>query len=62
MFHLQKNNSMGETVTMHRSGDPSLCPVLAWAETVKHLLAIPSVSPLTTVNTVVHANSTRLIM
>eukprot|EP00957_Ditylum_brightwellii_P032055 2430786-Ditylum_brightwellii.AAC.1 len=53
---------MGDTVTMHKSGEPTLCPVLAWAETVKRLLVLPSVSPATPVNTVAQANSTRTIM
>eukprot|EP00957_Ditylum_brightwellii_P029349 2218653-Ditylum_brightwellii.AAC.1 len=52
---------MGDTITMHKSGDPTLCPVLAWAETVKRLLILPSASPTTPVNTVAQAHSTRPI-
>lgn len=29
MFYLQKNDHTGDTVTMHKSGDHAICPVLA---------------------------------
>eukprot|EP00957_Ditylum_brightwellii_P141148 10753588-Ditylum_brightwellii.AAC.1 len=51
---------MGKTVTTHKLGDPSICPVLVWAEMVKCLLTVPSVTPKTTVNRIAHGQTTQL--
>eukprot|EP00957_Ditylum_brightwellii_P193088 14701907-Ditylum_brightwellii.AAC.1 len=47
---------------MHRSGDPSICPVQAWAETVCCICQLPNFSQTTTVNIVVHSSTTQPII
>jgi hypothetical protein len=49
-FEDQKNNHKMETRTQQRTGDPVLCPVLAWSNVVTRILASPNTSPATTVN------------
>eukprot|EP00957_Ditylum_brightwellii_P015753 1187180-Ditylum_brightwellii.AAC.1 len=36
---------MGKDVTMHRSGNPTLCPALTWAETIRRLQDTPGFQP-----------------
>jgi hypothetical protein len=49
-FVSQKNSENFTSVTQYRSGK-ELCPVTAWARTVKRILAYPKTSPTNTVNT-----------
>ena len=37
-FEFQKNNIRNRTVHMFKTGDPVLCPVVAWATTVQRIL------------------------
>ena len=49
-FEFQKNDKRNKTVHMFRTGDSILCPVVAWANTVKRLIhTIPEVNDDTTV-------------
>ena len=49
-FEFQKNDRRNKTVHMFKTGDKVLCPVLAWAKTVKRLLqTIPTANHDTTV-------------
>ena len=49
-FEFQKNDKRNKTVHMFRTGDNTLCPVIAWATTVKRLIqTVPGVSKDTTV-------------
>ena len=50
-FTFQKNDQRDETVTMHRTDDPVLCPVRAWAAIVSRLRSNSTVSDHTSVNT-----------
>jgi hypothetical protein len=52
-FVAQKNNENFIKVTQYRSGK-CLCPVIAWARTVKRVLGYPKASPSSTVNTFIH--------
>jgi hypothetical protein len=49
-FEFQKNEERDETVVMHLSGDPLLCPVRAWAAVVQRVLSYPGTSATTYVN------------
>ena len=40
-FEFQKNNKRDVCIHMFRSGDKTLCPVIAWAKTVKRVRKIP---------------------
>ena len=50
-FCYQKWDQCDDTITQHRTLDPVLCPVKAWAYTVRRLLRLPSSSLSTTVFT-----------
>jgi hypothetical protein len=43
-FEYQKNDKRDVRIHMFRSGDETLCPVIAWANTVKRVRAIPESS------------------
>ncbi|KOR29253.1 hypothetical protein TI04_09070 [Achromatium sp. WMS2] len=49
-FFLQKNDTRGETITQHRSGDPLLCPVVAWIAVVIRVRSYPGTCQTTPVN------------
>lgn len=50
-FEFQKNNIRNRTVHMFRTGDPLLCPVVAWATTIKRILrTVPNASENTKVS------------
>jgi hypothetical protein len=49
-FEFQKNDERDETVIMHCSGDPLLCPIRAWAAVVMRILSYPGTSDTTYVN------------
>jgi hypothetical protein len=51
IFEFQKTDERDEMVTMHRSGDPVLCPILGWSSVVRRLLTYIGVSPAMPVNT-----------
>lgn len=51
-FEFQKNDERDVTVTMHRTGDPVLCPCIAWADVVQRILGYPGTSSESTVCTV----------
>jgi hypothetical protein len=50
-FEFQKTDERDAMVTMHRSGDPVLCPILAWSSVVRRLLTYAGTNPNTPVNT-----------
>jgi hypothetical protein len=50
IFEDRKNNHKMETRTQQRTGDPVLCPVLAWSNVVARILASPKTSLATTEN------------
>jgi hypothetical protein len=49
-FEFQKNDARDETVVMHCSGDPLLCPIRAWAAVVMRILSYDGTSATTFVN------------
>ena len=51
-FEFQKSDERHESVTMFRSGDPTLCPVRAYAAIVKRILSYPNTDYDTTINTI----------
>ena len=55
-FEFQKSDERHETITMHRSGDTSLCPVRAWAAVIQRIRSYPNTDPSTTVNTILVDN------
>ena len=50
-FRQQKNGVKNETITMSRTDDPILCPVLQAAHIVQKILAFPGTSSITPINT-----------
>jgi hypothetical protein len=50
-FCYQKRDQRDGTITQHCTLDSTLCPVKAWAYTVRRLLRQPGVQPSTTVDT-----------
>jgi hypothetical protein len=55
-FEAQKRDTKNDTITQHRTSDPTLCPVKIWAKIIKRLLKYPSTTPDTTVNTFLSPN------
>ena len=53
-FESQKNTNTFESITMHRSQDPTLCPVKAWAAIARRILSYPGTTLNTPVNTILH--------
>jgi hypothetical protein len=49
-FESQKTDKRDEIVTIHRSGDPVLCPVIGWSSAVRRLLTYTGASPTMPVN------------
>jgi hypothetical protein len=41
-FKYQKNDEHNVTITLHHTGDSTLCPVTAWASIVRHIHDHPS--------------------
>ena len=56
-FEFQKSDERHESVGMHNTKDPILCPVKAWAYTVRRILAYPNTTPDSTVNTFLSPSS-----
>ena len=50
-FREQKNGVKNETITMSRTNDPILCPVLQAAAIIRRIRALPGSSSVTTINT-----------
>lgn len=50
-FEFQKNDQRDETITMHRTADPTLCPVRSWSAIVTRIWSYPGVTADTPVNT-----------
>ena len=50
-FVFQKNDTRDESITMHRTLDPTLCPVRAWAAITTRIRGYPDVTDETPVNT-----------
>lgn len=50
-FISQKNKEKHQTISMHRSGHPYLCPVHAWATIVQRIKSNPAATDHTPVNT-----------
>jgi hypothetical protein len=55
-FELQKQDSKHNTISQHKSGDNTLCPVRIWASIIKRITSYPSSTPKTTVNTYLQSN------
>ena len=49
-FHRQKNNTKEADITMHRSNDKKLCPVLAWGNIAQRILSYENTDEQTPVN------------
>ena len=49
-FEDQKNRDKNESINLHRSSDPTLCPVKAWARTISRIWSYKGSSPNTPVN------------
>jgi hypothetical protein len=50
-FEFQKSDVRDETITMHRTGDPLLCPVIAWTAVIRRILSYPGTSAESHINT-----------
>jgi hypothetical protein len=57
-FTFQKNEHRDETITMHRTLDPTLCPVRSWAAIITRLWSYDDTTTSTTVNTFQHKGKT----
>eukprot|EP00978_Attheya_sp_CCMP212_P036239 scaffold162830_cov52-Attheya_sp.AAC.9 len=59
-FEYQKNDERNDSVTMHRTGDMLLCPVISWAAIVQRVLSYPSTDKESPVNTMYNPNTEKL--
>jgi hypothetical protein len=57
-FEFQKNDERDITITMHRTGDADLCPVLAWSRIIRRVCRIPGTTVDSPVCTYQKANGT----
>jgi len=60
-FEFQKNDERDVTITMHRTGDAVLCPVICWADLVQRVLSYKGTSSESHVCTVLNNGKLRLI-
>jgi hypothetical protein len=60
-FEFQKSNTRDDVITQHRSNDPLLCPVVAWAGVVQRILKYPSASIHSPINMLVDNGKTHLL-
>jgi len=60
-FRYQKRDQRDDTITQHRTLDPILCPVKAWAFTVCRLLCLPGTSSSTTVDTFMDPSTSAIV-
>lgn len=58
-FEFQKNDERNDSVTMHRTSDNYLCPVLAWASVVARILSYPNTGPDSSVNMMYDSSTSR---
>jgi hypothetical protein len=56
-FFFQKNEQRDETITMHRTHDPTLYPVRSWAAVCSRIREYPDATPSTPVNTYIHPDT-----
>ena len=59
-FRYQKRDERDDTITHHRTLDPVLCPVKAWAYTARRLHILPGSSLATTVDTFYNSTTAAL--
>ena len=59
-FRYQKRDERDDIITQHRNLDPVMCPVKAWAYTVRRLLRIPGATLATTVDSFLHPSTGEL--
>jgi hypothetical protein len=57
-FEFKKNNMRDAIITMHRTGDSILCPVIAWASIVHRIRALPDTVDTSPVCTCQRADGT----
>jgi hypothetical protein len=57
-FEYQKNDERDVTITMHRTGDSVLCPVISWSSIIRRIRAIPNTSDESPVCTYQRADGT----
>jgi hypothetical protein len=50
-FEFQKKDTRNDTITHHRSGHPSICPVIVWAKIIQRIRNYPKSTDHTPVNT-----------
>ena len=60
-FFFQKHEQCDETVTMHCTEDPTLCPVRSWAAVCSRIRAYPGATPSTPVNTYIYPVTQKLL-
>jgi hypothetical protein len=61
-FEFQKNDERDAIITMHRTGDSILCPVIAWSSITRRVRSLPNTSDATPVCTYQRADgSTGLV-
>jgi hypothetical protein len=56
-FEHQKRDTKNDTITQHKSGDKTLCPVRIWASIIKRITSYSSTTNTTTVNTYLLSNN-----
>jgi hypothetical protein len=66
-FRSQKNEEKNQTISMHRSKDSSICPVIVWGSLVRRIRSYKQASDLSPVNcymspngSIVHITSTQI--
>lgn len=57
-FEFQKNDKRDATITMHRTGDAVMCPVIAWASIVRRIRLLPGTTDDSPVCTYLRADGT----
>ena len=55
--HPRKNEDRNDIINQFRTGDPTLCPVKAWAAIIKRIRSYMTSSAQTTVNTYLQGKS-----
>jgi hypothetical protein len=56
-FEFQKKDTHNDTVTHHRSGHKTICPVIVWSKIVQQVRSYPHSSDESTVNCFMDSNS-----
>jgi hypothetical protein len=60
-FFFRKNEQHDETITMHQTQDPTLCPIRSWAAICSQTREYPDATPSTPVNTYIHPDTQKLL-